>query len=261
MRFVPLGRSFCERFHLSRHQITFPFPQGQIPTAIGFSHMPGGFVAPGGATIQVTVWHSTLMATPSRTPAPMADLSLGATAPRPGLWAVWGTRRESSRWPDGGGREIRTGGVEQFPGEQCLSPCSPDGTVHIRRTRCRPRPIADRTKSVGYQKVIDIMAADQVVADAGTDYAAGLDVYTLGLFGEPSATAPWMLQFGGHHLGLNVTFVGDKAVCSPLHTGILPARFEKNGKIVRGLGRENDKAFDLLTTFFFGPAESCDHRP
>jgi hypothetical protein len=114
---------------------------------------------------------------------------------------------------------------------------------------------------VGYQKVIDIMAADQVVADAGTDYAAGLDVYTLGLFGEPSATAPWMLQFGGHHLGLNVTFVGDKAVCSPLHTGILPARFEKNGKIVRGLGRENDKAFDLLTTFFFGPAESCDHRP
>ena len=102
---------------------------------------------------------------------------------------------------------------------------------------------------MGYQKVLDVMAADQLVADAGPDYAAGLNVYTLGLFGQPSADAPWMLQFGGHHLGLNVTFVGDRAVCSPLHTGILPARFEANGKVVRGLGKENDKAFDLFATF------------
>ena len=101
---------------------------------------------------------------------------------------------------------------------------------------------------MGYQKVLDIMAADQKVADAGPDYAAGLNVYTLALFGQPSATDPWMLQFGGHHLGVNVTFVGDKAVCAPLHTGILPARFEAAGKIIRGLGRENDQAFDLLAT-------------
>jgi hypothetical protein len=58
-----------------------------------------------------------------------------------------------------------------------------------------------------------------------------------------------MLQFGGHHLGLNVTFVGDKTICAPLHTGILPSKFNANGKVIRGLGRENDKAFDLLATF------------
>ena len=34
------------------------------------------------------------------------------------------------------------------------------------------------------------MAADQRVADAGPDYAAGLAVYTLGLFGQPGADAP-----------------------------------------------------------------------
>ena len=102
---------------------------------------------------------------------------------------------------------------------------------------------------MGYQKVLDIMAADQKVADAGADYAAGLDNYVIALFGQPDVTAPWMLQFGGHHLGLNVTFVGDQAVCAPLHTGILPARFQAGGKFVRGLGRENDKAFDLLATF------------
>lgn len=102
---------------------------------------------------------------------------------------------------------------------------------------------------MGYQKVQNIMAADQELADGGTDYASGYDAYTLGLFGQPSASSPWMLQFGGHHLGLNVTFVGDQAVCAPLHTGILPSKFVKDGKTIRGLGRENDKAFDLVATF------------
>jgi len=101
---------------------------------------------------------------------------------------------------------------------------------------------------MGYQKVLDIMAADQELADEGTPYASGYEAYTVALFGQPVASSPWMLQFGGHHLGLNVTFVGDKAVCAPLHTGILPSKFEKNGKTIRGLGRENDKAFDLLAT-------------
>ncbi|MFC5862141.1 DUF3500 domain-containing protein [Acidicapsa dinghuensis] len=101
---------------------------------------------------------------------------------------------------------------------------------------------------MGYQKVLDIMAADQTLDDAGTPYASGYDAYTVALFGQPVASSPWMLQFGGHHLGLNVTFVGDKAVCAPLHTGILPSKFVKNGKTIRGLGRENDKAFDLVAT-------------
>ena len=102
---------------------------------------------------------------------------------------------------------------------------------------------------MGYQKVLDIMAADQELTDEGTNYASGYDAYTVALFGQPAASSPWMLQFGGHHLGLNVTFVGDRAVCAPLHTGILPSKFVKNGKTIRGLGRENDKAFDLVATF------------
>lgn len=101
---------------------------------------------------------------------------------------------------------------------------------------------------MGYQKVLDIMAADQTLDDEGTPYTSGYDAYTVALFGHPVASSPWMLQFGGHHLGLNITFVGDKAVCAPLHTGILPSKFVKNGKTIRGLGRENDKAFDLVAT-------------
>lgn len=55
-----------------------------------------------------------------------------------------------------------------------------------------------------------------------------------------------MLQFGGHHLALNITIAGDKGVLTPTLTGAQPARFTLNGKTVRPVGRESDKALALL---------------
>src|SRR5262249_25955875 len=68
----------------------------------------------------------------------------------------------------------------------------------------------------------------------------------LALFGKPSATQPWMVQFGGHHLGLNVTLAGKDAVLTPTHTGTQPDVFTRDGKKVRPLGPENDLAFKLV---------------
>ena len=100
--------------------------------------------------------------------------------------------------------------------------------------------------SKGYQKVLDTMGSDQVLSEGETHYAAGTKVYTLGLFGTPSASAPWMVQFGGHHLGLNVVIAGEHGVMTPTLTGAQPAVYTANGKTVRALAQENDKAFDLL---------------
>lgn len=100
--------------------------------------------------------------------------------------------------------------------------------------------------SMGYQKVLAIMGSDQALADGGTNYASGKDVYTLGLFGTPSATAPWLVQFGGHHLGLNVLIAGTHGVLTPTLTGAQPAVYQSQGKTVRVLAQENDKAFALL---------------
>jgi hypothetical protein len=55
-----------------------------------------------------------------------------------------------------------------------------------------------------------------------------------------------MVQFGGHHLGLNVTVVGKHFVLTPTHTGAQPALFKRDGKDVRPLGLENDTAFKLV---------------
>jgi len=98
----------------------------------------------------------------------------------------------------------------------------------------------------GYQKVLDIMGSDQALADGGTQFSSGTAFYTLGIFGTPSTSAPWMLQFGGHHLGLNLTIVGAHGVITPTLTGAQPAVYTANGKTIRVLAQENDKAFTLL---------------
>jgi hypothetical protein len=55
-----------------------------------------------------------------------------------------------------------------------------------------------------------------------------------------------MLQFGGHHLALNVTIAGSRGVLTPTLAGAQPASFQLNGKTVRPLGRESDEALALL---------------
>jgi hypothetical protein len=76
----------------------------------------------------------------------------------------------------------------------------------------------------------------------------GRDNYFISFLGQPSVTAPFMIQFGGHHLGLNITFAGEQGTLAPSHTGAQPARFELEGKTVRPLGREVDKAFALYSS-------------
>jgi len=112
----------------------------------------------------------------------------------------------------------------------------------------------------GYQKVIAIMNGDEVLASGKGGKGAkgkggkspktmfGNDKYFLAIFGKPSLTQPWLVQFGGHHLGLNVTVVGKNFVLTPTHTGVQPASFTWDGKTVRPLGAENDKAFKLVNS-------------
>jgi hypothetical protein len=99
----------------------------------------------------------------------------------------------------------------------------------------------------GFQKVIDIMNADdQLVQGNDNRMRFGTENYYLAIFGTPSTTKPWMVQFGGHHLGLNVTIVGKDSVVTPTHTGTQPDSFTRDGKTVRPLGQENDLAFKLV---------------
>ena len=230
-----------------RERLTFAYPKGQVPAAISFDDLgrgPGHWGKPKLGTHDVSFdidGHPVI-----RDRSDGVGPGGGPDGPH-GPGGPGGPRDPAGGRPAAGeklGQAVWT----NFPVDNVPRPGVRMGDFNPTERAAVHRLLQAVLSPMGYQKVLDVMAADQLVADAGPDYAAGLDVYTLGLFGQPSATEPWMIQFGGHHLGLNVTFVGDQAVCSPLHTGILPARFEANGRVVRGLGRENDKAFDLLTT-------------
>jgi hypothetical protein len=120
---------------------------------------------------------------------------------------------------------------------------------------------------VGYQKVLDIMRGDEVLRTGGGggrgpapggrgggrgSPAFGQDEYYLAFVGTPSNDAPWMLQFGGHHLAINLTLLGSQATMAPSLPAAQPAAFTVEGRTVRPLGRENDKAFALVNALDAG---------
>jgi len=76
----------------------------------------------------------------------------------------------------------------------------------------------------------------------------GRDQYYIALLGAPSLTDPWMIQFGGHHLAINLTIVGKSNVMTPSLPAAQPAIYKLNGETVRPLGRENDKSFALVNS-------------
>jgi hypothetical protein len=101
----------------------------------------------------------------------------------------------------------------------------------------------------GYEKVIEIMDADETLKKSGGNNPMfGRDEYYVSFLGQPSTTDPWMIQFGGHHLGLNITLAGEHGTLTPSHTGVQPSIYELEGKTIRPLGRETDKAFALLSS-------------
>jgi Protein of unknown function (DUF3500) len=99
----------------------------------------------------------------------------------------------------------------------------------------------------GFEKVQEIVEGDEVLKNGeGNNPMFGKDLYFISILGTPSEKDPWMLQFGGHHLGLNITIAGERGVLTPSLTAAQPALYTMNGKTVRPLGQENDKAFALL---------------
>jgi Protein of unknown function (DUF3500) len=113
--------------------------------------------------------------------------------------------------------------------------------------------VAATLSTDGFQKAMAIVDADQVLETqsapsrpATQRMRFGRAEYYVAILGKPSTIDPWMIQFGGHHLAINVTLAGRQNVLTPTHTGTQPARYSVDGRTIRPLGDENDKAFALI---------------
>ena len=74
-----------------------------------------------------------------------------------------------------------------------LTPAQRDLGLHLVKAVLSP---------YGYQKIADITAADAFLGtDLGVGFPTGPSAYLLAVFGTPSLTEPWAIQYGGHHLG------------------------------------------------------------
>ncbi len=155
----------------------------------------------------------------------------------------------------------RAGVLFAFDDEQQRARWSNLPTRMARRAGLRMGDLTDAQRSAamalvssalskrGFEKVQQIMDGDEILkSNERNNPMFGKDLFYISILGTPSEKDPWMLQFGGHHLALNITIVGEHDILTPSLTGAQPALYQANGKTIRPLGQESDKAFALLNT-------------
>jgi hypothetical protein len=101
----------------------------------------------------------------------------------------------------------------------------------------------------GAQQDTNIQRSDDYLASLGGQGADGfgaLKDYYIAVYGTPSPTQPFMLQFGGHHLARNLTYNGDRVSQTPQFVGTEPTSFVVNGETVEPLRAEATAMFGLM---------------
>jgi len=108
--------------------------------------------------------------------------------------------------------------------------------------------LATVLSKMGYEKVVGIVESDEALRKDSRSGSPpfGRDEFYVSFLGKPAATEPWIFQFGGHHLALNVTIAGEQGILTPSLIAVQPAKFTLDGKTVRPMGRETDKALELV---------------
>ena len=109
--------------------------------------------------------------------------------------------------------------------------------------------LATALSAKGYKKVVDVVGADEVLSHtARAPHFAWTDEnYWLAFFGTPSDGEKWGWQFGGHHLGVNVTLVDGISYMSPTFIGIEPAAYEAHGETIAPLAPELQAGIALIS--------------
>jgi hypothetical protein len=104
----------------------------------------------------------------------------------------------------------------------------------------------------GWQQVVDNVAGDEVLNENSGGRPGrvifGKDEYYFSILGAPSRTEPWMWQFGGHHLAINATIIGDRITLAPSLTGGQPIQYVKDGKQIVQMADEVKLAFELVNS-------------
>jgi len=182
-------------------------------------------------------------ASPSAAQTPTAKIVSAANAflstltaqQRSAVVYAWDDNQQRARWSNFPTQMSRRGGL-------------PLRDLNDAQRSAAMALVSSALSARGYEKVQQIMDGDEALKTGERNNPIfGKDLYFISLLGAPSEKTPWMLQFGGHHLAVNLTIVGEKGILTPTLTGAQPALYNANGKTIRPLGGESDKALALLS--------------
>lgn len=104
----------------------------------------------------------------------------------------------------------------------------------------------------GYLKSRDIMLADDLLLksekQAKRRGGFGSANYWIAIFGKPSETEPWGVQWDGHHVAINLTIVGDKVTMSPSFIGTQPHRFLLGDEEIVPMKEETALGYEFINS-------------
>jgi hypothetical protein len=100
----------------------------------------------------------------------------------------------------------------------------------------------------GYEQINEVRKSDTWLAanSSGGNSGFGADLYYVAIYGTPSATQPFQIQFGGHHIARNYTYNGAKISVTPDFTGTEPTTFDVDGSTVEPLKAKADALFGMF---------------
>jgi hypothetical protein len=101
----------------------------------------------------------------------------------------------------------------------------------------------------GYRKAVNIIELELVLRELEAfGFMRDPERYHLTIYGAPSRTGRWGWRFEGHHLSLNFTLAGERAVAdAPSFFGANPATVPRGARQgMRALGEEHDAGWAVL---------------
>ena len=102
----------------------------------------------------------------------------------------------------------------------------------------------------GHRQIVENIAGEQQLVRPGQRGAVvfGEDEFYVSFLGVPSLTEAFSVQFGGHHLALNATVVGERIVLTPSLTGGQPMNFTVDGRTITQMAAELRDAYSLAAS-------------
>lgn len=102
----------------------------------------------------------------------------------------------------------------------------------------------------GYLKSRNIMLADDLLLksekQANRRGGFGSANFWVAIFGTPSESNPWGVQWDGHHVAINLSIVGEKVTMSPSFIGTQPHRFKVGDEEISPMKGETEGGYIFI---------------